>query len=147
MNKKDFWSEIKKVLKKKDSRFWLMVFVIVSTSFLLVLWSINLKDYFSDKGNLSQDVENLKLGEGNTEDSNILGDFSSLLEAFAEEKEDSSLRDSQEDESLNKAQNIFQDLAEDKNNLATGSADSDHNEGEIDELRRKIEELEEKIED
>ncbi len=140
MKKKDFWPGIKKVLKKRDSRFWLMIFVVVSTSSFLVLWSINLKDSFSNKGGLVRDIESFNLGESKMEVDDILGNFSSLLDSFAEEEDDSSLEELQEDESLNKAQNIFRDLA-------TSSDELTYSESEIEELRRKIEELEEKIKD
>jgi hypothetical protein len=140
MKKKDFWPGIKKVFKKRDSRFWLMIFVVVSTSSFLVLWSINLKDSFSNKGSLVRDIESLNLDDSKIEFNNIFGDLSSLLESLEEEGGDSSLEENEEDEVLNKAQNIFRDFA-------TSSDELTYNESEIEELRRKIEELEEKIKD
>lgn len=81
-------------IKEKDSRFWLMIFVVVSTLTIFTVWSVNIKKVFSEDRNLSNDTRDLKIDGSKNNLNEIVSDFSVLLDQAKnveteEEKKDS----------------------------------------------------------
>lgn len=160
--------KIKKVIKAKDSRFWLMIFVTASTLFVLVLWSMNLRNIFPQSISFASDSQALGLDNINKDVVSISDDFSIFLERL--EKAEQDLNQEEGSNSNIKKQEIdeLKKILEDKLNngdvddvnnpnsknisnsnntssIPILSQDLDNSEQEIRELKKRLEELENKL--
>lgn len=155
MIKNNWWEKIKNTIKKKDKHFWLLIFIVFSTLLIFILWSVNLKNFFPNNASFSKDLEKLEIS--NTKDNldKTIYDFLLLLDKEEKDKKIEE-KDALSEESLEKIKKAVNDkIIENKNiknNNGTStipvlSEDLDNSEQEIIKLKRKIEELEKRIEE
>ena len=161
MKSKNWIVKIKKLIKERDSRFWLLIFVVISTLAVLVIWSMNIKNIFPKNG-LSQDFKDLGLDEIKTEFQEDKDDFSKILEELkskSEVKNEKKQQDEieeirrainkkiEENNSLNTSSDIFVSTSTVTSSIPVISQDLDESEQEINKLKDKIEELEKRLND
>lgn len=160
MENKNWRQKIIEVIKKGDSRFWLMVFVVVSTLSIFVVWSFNIKSVFSGSVKLSQDMENMGMAEVSDEVGSTFSELADVLnnikEPEAEEKE------TLNDEDLNKiieavnskiisaeasttASSTVDGLENNTSSDPILSTELDESDQTVKELKKRIEELEKKL--
>lgn len=157
MENKNWKVKMKNIITERDNRFWLMIFVVLSTIAIFVVWSMNLKNIFPKK-DISQEASDLGLNQIKTELQEDKDSFLEILEKL-EEKNSAKKINQTEVEKLKEAignkveENNLSGTSTD-NNISTStssssipviSQDLDNSEQEIDELRKKIEELEKKL--
>jgi hypothetical protein len=156
MENKNWKNKLKNIFKERDSRFWLMIFVIISTTTIFVVWSMNLKNIFPEK-TIRQDVEDLGLIQVKTEFREDKDYFLTLLKKLEKQNSEEDINEAE----LEKLKQIIEEKIESNNSLGTStndllstsssssipviSQDLDNSEQEIEELKRKIEELEKKM--
>ncbi len=149
MENKDWKIKIKNIIKEKDNRFWLMIFVVLSTIAIFVIWSLNLKNIFPQK-DVSQEISDLGLDQIKTEFQEDKDSFLKTLESLEEKKSAEKMNQAE----VEKLKEAISNKVEENNLLSTStssssipviSQDLDNSEQEIDELRKKIEELEKKL--
>ncbi len=88
MEGKNWKQKFIEVLKERDGRFWLMLFVVTSTLSIFVIWSVNIKNVFSSSTTLSDDLNSLGIIDSGERVNSAISEFSSLLERVDEPKED-----------------------------------------------------------
>lgn len=159
---KNWWLKLKKVVAKKDKYFWLLIFVVVSTLSIFIVWSFNLENIFSNKVSLAGDFEFLNISESKKEVNETLEGFAVLLNSIesqnAFEIKDESTLDETDLDKIKKAiddkiiQNKNEELVDNiitninnSSSLPILSEELDESDQEIAELKRRIKELEEKI--
>jgi len=149
MENKNWKIKIKNIIKEKDNRFWLMIFVVLSTIAIFVIWSLNLKNIFPKK-DISQEVSDLGLDQIKIELQEDKDSFLKTLESLEEKKSAEKINQTE----VEKLKEAISNKVEENNLLSTStssssipviSQDLDNSEQEIDELRKKIEELEKKL--
>ena len=156
MENKNWKKKLKNIFKERDSRFWLMIFVVISTITIFVIWSMNLKDIFPEKS-IRQDVEGLGLTQVKTEFQEDKDYFLTLLKKLEKQSSEEDINQAE----LEKLKQIVGERIEGNNSLGSStndllstsssssipviSQDLDNSEQEIKELKRKIEELEKKM--
>lgn len=156
MENKNWKKKLKNIFKERDSRFWLMIFVVISTITIFVIWSMNLKDIFPEKS-IRQDVEGLGLTQVKTEFQEDKDYFLTLLKKLEKQSSEEDINQAE----LEKLKQIVGERIESNNSLGSStndllstsssssipviSEDLDNSEQEIKELKRKIEELEKKM--
>jgi preprotein translocase subunit SecF len=81
-------NKIKEVIKKKDNRFWLMIFVIISTSFIFIFWISELGVMFSGENKTSKAEEDsgFEIIKNDAQD-NLSQTFEEFWEIVEEESE------------------------------------------------------------
>ena len=84
-DRKDWPKKIRKTIDKKDSRFWLMIFVLVSTTAIFVLWSLDLKNTYSSSASFKKDSSDLGLSSISTDLGLAVSDFSEIFGQISEE--------------------------------------------------------------
>lgn len=152
---KKHFPKIKKVIKEKDNRFWLMIFVVVSTLVVFVIWISDFNNiFFNDKvvkGN-DLDLQSIK-NEGLAEFNKNFEDFSSFLgESLVDvENNDTNKLNLILEQSVSekiKGKEAELELANEnsKVNSLENIDELQESEENIENLKRKIEELEQKIE-
>ncbi len=157
--------KIKKVIKAKDSRFWLMIFVTTSTLFILVLWAMNLRNIFPQSISFASDSQALGLDNVNKDMTSISDDFSIFLERLEKIEAESNLEKDKnsdiEKKEIDELKKIIEEKINnsEKDNLVNNdsldinstssipvlSQDLDNSEQEIRELKKRLEELENKL--
>ncbi len=156
MENKNWKKKLKNIFKERDSRFWLMIFVVISTITIFVIWSMNLKDIFPEKS-IRQDVEGLGLTQVKTEFQEDKDYFLTLLKKLEKQSSEEDINQAE----LEKLKQIVGERIEGNNSLGSStndllstsssssipviSQDLDNSEQEIKELKKKIEELEKKM--
>lgn len=158
MENKNWKVKIKNIIKEKDNRFWLMIFVVLSTIAIFVIWSLNLKNIFP-KRDINQEAEELGLDQVKTEFQEDKDDFFQLLNKIGQQKKEEDITQTE----IERLKRVVGDKIEENNSLATSadnilatssmatssipiiSQDLDDSEQDIEELRKKIEELEKKL--
>ncbi len=90
MEKKEFSQKFKNAVSEKGNRFWLMLFVVISTIGILVVWSLDIKKTYSSSASLGHDVEDLGIAEAKEETSDTMQEFFSWLNKATEDKATSS---------------------------------------------------------
>ncbi len=149
----DWKTKIKETIKKKDSRFYLMLFIVASTLFFTYLWASSLKGFFVEGPGISQDFEVFQAPE-------IDSDFEERLDAFRiileERRVDDDNDKSLSDEDLNKIKGVIESRQEEEldiedENEGLGipiiSEELEDSQDLVNELKKKIEELEKKLGD
>lgn len=86
MEKKEFSQKLKNTVLEKGNRFWLMLFVVVSTIGILVAWSLDIKKTYSSSASLEHDVEDLGINEAKEETSDTMQEFFSWLDKATDDK-------------------------------------------------------------
>lgn len=90
MEKKEFSQKLKNTVLEKGSRFWLMIFVVVSTIGILVIWSLDIKKTYSSSASLKNDMNSLGVVEAKEDTSKTMQEFFSWLDKATEEETASS---------------------------------------------------------
>lgn len=158
MENKNWKIKIKGIIKERDNRFWLMIFVVLSTVAIFVFWSMNLKNIFP-KRDINQEAEELGLDQVKTEFQEDRDDFFQLLNKIGQQKKEEDITQTE----IERLKRVVGNKIEENNSLATSadnilatssmatssipiiSQDLDDSEQDIEELRKKIEELEKKL--
>ncbi len=158
MENKNWKIKIKGIIKERDNRFWLMIFVVLSTVAIFVFWSMNLKNIFP-KRDINQEAEELGLDQVKTEFQEDRDDFFQLLNKIGQQKKEEDITQTE----IERLKRVVVNKIEENNSLATSadnilatssmatssipiiSQDLDDSEQDIEELRKKIEELEKKL--
>lgn len=162
MESKNWKQKLKGIIKERDSRFWLMLFVIVVTLSFFVVWSINIKNVFSKSVAFSDDLDSMGVSNSGEKINLAFSEFSSLLEKAEEPKleEEASLSDDDlgkiiealnykiENESASTTASSTDEMTDDKNSSSSDPIlypELDESDQAIKELKKRIEELEKKL--
>ncbi|HNV12651.1 MAG TPA: hypothetical protein PK686_01890 [bacterium] len=144
---------IKSVIKAKDKRFWLMIFVVISTLLVFVVWTLDFKNIFSvekepitdeqfDFAKMKDDVQ--------TDMNKTLNEFSVLIDKKMEE---SRVDDSVQAASFKKVEEAINDKIEEQKNASSTAeqnvekSDLEKSDETVENLKKRIEELEKKLEE
>lgn len=159
MGKKKEKTKLRELFKKRDNRFWLMIFVVFSTLFIFVLWFLNLNNIFP-KRSFEDDLASMGLDDLKFEIENEKESFSKIKDMVENMKMEESIINEEEVEKLKEAigervsssseseVEVKGDEASVKNKddlIPTISQELDSSEQKIKELERKYKELEEKL--
>jgi hypothetical protein len=162
MKKKDIVPRLKEVLRKKDSRFWLMVFVLASTLVMVFLWTASFRGFFSG-ASISRDIEKMGFSEMSIENQEVnefLENINKVFDSFNEEKNiddnnfsknntlSSDLDEDRIEDLKEKINQIVAEREEGEENSTSTAIISDEiikSDEVISELRAQIKELEEKL--
>ena len=159
MGKKKEKTKLRELFKKRDNRFWLMIFVVFSTLFIFVLWFLNLNNIFP-KRSFEDDLASMGLDDLKFEIENEKESFSKIKDMVENMKMEESIINEEEVEKLKEAigervsssseaeVEVKGDEASVKNKddlIPTISQELDSSEQKIKELEQKYKELEEKL--
>ncbi len=173
MENKNWHQKLIEVIKKRDSRFWLMIFVVVSTLSVLVVWVMDVRNVFSGDNSWDEELSLIKSDASNKQLEQDLVDLSSFLDNIILEDQPSPTNISESSEVENSNSNDLDKIIEavnlklseqgDENMIVSNINDSqsennsssdpilslelDESDQSLSELRKRIEELEEKLED
>lgn len=85
MKKEDFFQKIKAAMSEKGNRFWLMIFVVVSTLTILIIWTLDIKNTYSFGSNWDEDAKDLGIAEIKMEVKDDMSELSDLLKNIKDE--------------------------------------------------------------
>lgn len=174
MENKNWRQKIIEVIKKKDNRFWLMIFVVFSTLSILSIWVMDIRNVFSSEVSLSEEISFFKIDDSNSQLDYFLEDFDSFIDNINLEEDsnielssNTSSTDILEDSDLDKiieAVNLKLSEQEDENIIISDinnsqdekyemnsssdpilSLELDESDQNLVELKKRIEELEKKL--
>lgn len=80
MEKKELSQKLKETISKKDSRFWLMIFVVTATVSVLGLWAYDIKNTYSVSANWGKDSNELGISEVKSDASETIDQLFSLFD-------------------------------------------------------------------
>lgn len=143
---------IKNVIKAKDKRFWLMIFVVVSTLLVFVVWTLDFKNIFSveKEPTTNEQFDFAKMKDDVQTDMNkTLNEFSVLIDKKMEE---SRVDDSVQAASFKKVEEAINDKIEEQKNASSTiqnieKSDLEKSDETVENLKKRIEELEKKMEE
>jgi len=156
MDNKNYLKRLKEIIKEKDNRFWLMIFIILSTSTIFILWAINLDKIFLNSSNSSTEPDNINVVALKEDANQAFVDFMKMIEKNKElDKNTSSSTEELDELDLEKIKDALnRELSSSSTNILNNkidlssssdpiiSYDLDNSEQEIVELKRRIQELE-----
>lgn len=156
MDNKNYLKRLKEIIKEKDNRFWLMIFIILSTSTIFILWAINLDKIFLNSSNSSTEPDNINVVTLKEDANQAFVDFMRMIEKNKElDKNTSSSTEELDELDLEKIKDALnRELSSSSTNISNNkidlssssdpiiSYDLDNSEQEIVELKRRIQELE-----
>ncbi len=156
MDNKNYLKRLKEIIKEKDNRFWLMIFIILSTSTIFILWAINLDKIFLNSSNSSTEPDNINVVALKEDANQAFVDFMRMIEKNKElDKNTSSSTEELDELDLEKIKDALnRELSSSSTNISNNkidlssssdpiiSYDLDNSEQEIVELKRRIQELE-----
>jgi hypothetical protein len=157
MEKENWQTKIKRVIKEKDGSFYLMIFVIFFTLLTLFLWATNLKIVFS-KDKIDDNKGTINISDSKNDVDKALNDVITTLNNLDTATTSTSTATSSEPiiktADLEKMKQALNEKIDQKN-LASSSSSTipvisqelDDSEQEIAELKLRIAELEEKLND
>ncbi len=156
MKKESWQSKIKRVIKEKDGSFYLMIFVIFFTLLTIFLWASNLKIVFS-KDRIDNNKKSIDVSDSKKDVKDALSDVLTAMNNIDTITASSSNTSSDllvEEKDLEKLKEALNEKLDQKN-LASSSSSTipvisqelDDSEQEIAELKLRISELEEKLND
>lgn len=85
MKKEDFFQKMKDAMAEKGNRFWLMIFVVVSTLTILIIWTLDIKNTYSFGSNWDEDAKDLGIAEIKMEVKDDMSELSDLLKNIKDE--------------------------------------------------------------
>lgn len=163
--------KIKKLIKAKDKRFWLMIFVVVSTLSILLIWILDIKNVFQVEKKVSKnnfDFTQMK-NDAQSDIDKTLNDLSALIEKQMKDEDLERAKNSSGIMDLKKVEELIEEknnqIEGDKNNNQTKNKDIEKNSLEnnseeidpvqvdleksdqvVEDLKKRIEELEKNLE-
>jgi hypothetical protein len=90
MENKNWRQKIIEVIKKRDSRFWLMIFVVISTLSIMSIWIMDVRNVFSGGNSWNEELSLIKPDNNNNQLDSALGDLANFLENIPVEEESDS---------------------------------------------------------
>ncbi len=151
MKKKSLKTKLGEVFKKRDNHFWLMIFVVSSTLFIIIIWSLNLNNLFPSR-TFKDDLDSMGLSNLKSDIKNEQEAFSRFKELMDKMKEEDDAINQEEIEKLKKAigERVATSSSSENNNdeedlIPVISSDLDDSEQRIKELEEKFKELEERL--
>lgn len=103
MENKNWRQKIIEVIKKRDSRFWLMIFVVVSTLSIMSIWMMDVRNVFSGGGSWNEEISLLKPDNDNNQLDSALGDLANFLDniVFEEDLDSENILGTSSSENIN----------------------------------------------
>ncbi len=151
MKKKSLKTKLGEVFKKRDNHFWLMIFVVSSTLFIIIIWSLNLNNLFPSR-TFKDDLDSMGLSNLKSDIKNEQEAFSRFKEVMDKMKEEDDAINQEEIEKLKKAigERVATSSSSESDNdeedlIPVISSDLDDSEQRIKELEEKFKELEERL--
>ncbi len=151
MKKKSLKTKLSEVFKKRDNHFWLMIFVVSSTLFIIIIWSLNLNNLFPSR-TFKDDLDSMGLSNLKSDIKNEQEAFSRFKELMDKMKEEDDAINQEEIEKLKKAigERVATSSSSESDNdeedlIPVISSDLDDSEQRIKELEEKFKELEERL--
>ena len=151
MKKKSLKTKLGEVFKKRDNHFWLMIFVVSSTLFIIIIWSLNLNNLFPSR-TFKDDLDSMGLSNLKSDIKNEQEAFSQFKEVMDKMKEEDDAINQEEIEKLKKAigERVATSSSSESDNdeedlIPVISSDLDDSEQRIKELEEKFKELEERL--
>lgn len=145
--------KIRSVIRAKDKRFWLMIFVVSSTLLVFVIWTLDFKNIFAieKSSGVSEEFDFAKIKEEVQTDMNkTLDEFSVLIDKKMEEsKADNSIQAV----NLKKMEEAINNKIEEEKKASSTveqeveKSDLEKSEETVDDLKKRIEDLEKKLEE
>lgn len=144
--------KIKVVIKAQDKRFWLMLFVVVSTLLVFIIWTLDIKNVFFEEKKVNEgDLNFAEMKKEVQADVNkTLEEFSFLIEKKMEEsgvRESTEIMDFKKVEDLIIEKNKGEEVEVDDSVDVSEKSDLEKSDETVDDLKRRIEELERELEE
>ncbi len=144
--------KIKSVIKAQDKRFWLMLFVVSSTLLVFIIWTLDIKNVFFEEKKVGEsDLNFVEMKKEVQADVNkTLEEFSFLIEKKMEEsgaKESAEIIDLKKVEDLINEKNKEEEVETDSFLDVSEKSDLEKSDETVDNLKKRIEELEKELEE
>ncbi len=142
---------IKNIIKAKDKRFWLMLFVVFSTLLVFVIWTLDIKNVFFEEKKITKndfDFTQMK-NEVQADVNKTLEEFSALIE---KKMEAGGVKNPAEIIDLKKVEDLIDEKNKTEKNEGndkiekTEKSDLEKSEETVESLKKRIEELEKNLE-
>ncbi|MCK9439282.1 MAG: hypothetical protein WC164_02385 [Patescibacteria group bacterium] len=144
--------KIKSVIKAQDKRFWLMLFVVFSTLLVFIIWTLDVKNVFFEEKKIDKsdfDFAEMKK-EVQLDVNKTLEEFSFLIEKKMEESgvnESAEIMDLRKVEDLINEKNKTEEIEVDDFPDSLEKSDLEKSDETVDNLKKRIEELERELEE